>query len=491
MKADKTHYQDLRERAAERFRQIERLQEQGLICKQGDFVPSVHYPPITRYPDVTEDFILKDYTMPEDGMMDIYVHFPFCAQRCLFCHYPGKVGPQEEEKEKYVTYLEREMDLYLEKLGEQKLKPRSILIGGGTPTYLSPKLLERFLGYFARRVDFSRCRQFNYDLDPMSLIGDEGKEKMEIMKAYGVDRLTIGFQSLDDQVLHIMNRGHGAAQAVESLYAASEMGFDTNIEFIYGHPGQTFENWVDVVEEAVKLPADEIQLYRLKVQAYGDMQGAVIQNRTKAGKTPIPDFQETMMMKQAALDILTENGYHENLRRVFSRQSRIYSHYAYNQCCNLYDQIGFGITAFSSFRDRFALNTQHFKEYYEKLDRGLLPVNRGYVRDREQQARWALILPLKNRDVRKKDYKKITGLELDQVFTEKQKYLTEAGLLEDTEKKLSLTELGKFVADEVAEQFNSVEFLPFPEKDYADGVLNPYRNNRREDVLGGEAVETD
>ena len=102
MKADKTHYQDLRERAAERFRQIERLQEQGLICKQGDFVPSVHYPPITRYPDVTEDFILKDYTMPEDGMMDIYVHFPFCAQRCLFCHYPGKVGPQEEEKEKYL-----------------------------------------------------------------------------------------------------------------------------------------------------------------------------------------------------------------------------------------------------------------------------------------------------------------------------------------------------------------------------------------------------
>ena len=99
MKADKTYYQDLRERAAERFRQIERLQEQGLICKQGDFVPSVHYPPITRYPDVTEDFILKDYTMPEDGMMDIYVHFPFCAQRCLFCHYPGKVGPQEEEKE--------------------------------------------------------------------------------------------------------------------------------------------------------------------------------------------------------------------------------------------------------------------------------------------------------------------------------------------------------------------------------------------------------
>lgn len=473
-------YRWLRDRAEEKFRVVTEMQKKGLICLDGDFVPSVHYPPITQYPQVTQDYILEDYTVPEDGMIDIYVHIPFCARHCLFCHYPGKTGPQTEEKDKYLSYLEREMDLYLNVLGLRQLKPRSILLGGGTPTFLTPKQLAHFLDFFVRRVDFSACRQFNVDLDPDSIMDEDGMQRMEIMRDHGVDRLTIGIQSLNDDVLKIMNRGHSARCAVEAVERSVEMGFQTNAEFIYGHPGQTFDNWVDVVDEAVKLPAHELQFYRLKVQAYGDRQGAIIGNRIGRGGVPIPDFRETMMMKQASYDILAENGYHENLRRVFSKQSKIFSHYAYNQCCNLYDQIGFGLTAFSSYRDRFALNTQSFEEYYRRIDEGMLPVNRGYKRNREQQARWAIILPLKNRSVFKRDYERTTGFAFDQVFTRKVEKLVRNGLLEDNGKVVSLTPLGKFLADEVAEQFNSNEFLPFPRSNYAEGELNPYLDNEWE-----------
>lgn len=478
--------ESLRKNAEEKFALIEELQRKGLICKDGDFVPSVHYPPITHYPEVDEESLLGTYTMPADGMMDIYVHIPFCAKRCLFCHYPGKLGEQPEEKGKYLSYLEREMDLYMDRLGMDKIKPRSILIGGGTPTYLPVRELEHFLKFFTERVDFGVCRQFNYDLDPNSVIGEEGREKMKLLREYGVDRLTIGIQSLDDGILQIMNRGHSAAEAEESVYIARELGFDINIEFIYGHPGDTFEKWVDVMDRAVKLPTDEIQLYRLKVQAYGDLQGAIIQNRTRADRIPIPDFRQTMMMKQAATDVLAENGYTESiLRRVYSRQRKIFSHYAYNQCCNQYDQIGFGLTAFSSFRDRFSLNTQYFEEYYDKIDRGILPLNRGYIRSEEEQLRWAIVLPLKNRDVRKADFSRITGKNLDDVFVEKKKRLIAEGLLEDTGKTLTLTPLGKFVADEVVEQFNSAEYLPFPREHYAEGILNPYLYNTTRDAFGG------
>ena len=470
-------YSWLRDRAEERFRAVCEMREKGLVCLDGDFVPSVHYPPITQYPKVSQDYILGDYTVPDDGMIDIYVHIPFCSRHCLFCHYPGKTGIQTEEKDKYLSYLEREMDLYLNVLGLRQLKPRSILLGGGTPTFLTPEQLARFLDFFVKRVDFSACKQFNVDLDPDSIMDEDGMRRMEIMRDHGVDRLTIGVQSLNDGVLKLMNRGHSALCAVQAVERSVEMGFQTNAEFIYGHPGQTFENWVDVVDEAVRLPAHELQFYRLKVQAYGDLQGAIIQNRAGRGRAPIPDFRETMMMKQASYDILAENGYHENLRRVFSKQSKIFSHYAYNQCCNLYDQIGFGLTAFSSYRDRFALNTQSFEEYYRRIDEGLLPVNRGYKRDREQQARWAIILPLKNRSVIKRDYEKVTGYAFDKVFTRKVEKLTRSGLIEDNGKVVSLTPLGKFLADEVAEQFNSNEFLPFPRSNYAEGELNPYLDN--------------
>lgn len=476
-------YEYLRGKAEEKFQKVRKFQEKGLMCLDGDFVPSVHYPPITQYPDVDQDFILGDYTAPQDGMIDIYVHIPFCAQRCLFCHYPGKVGPQTEEKDRYLSYLEREMDLYLNVLGLRQLKPRSILLGGGTPTYLTPDQLERFLKFFTKRVDFSACAQFNVDLDPDSIMDEDGVRRMEIMRDYGIDRLTIGLQSLDDKVLKLMNRRHDARRAIEAVERSVAMGFDTNAEFIYGHPGQTFENWVDVVDQAVKLPAHELQFYRLKVQAYGDLQGSIIRNRTCEGTVPIPDFKDTMMMKQASYDILEENGFHENLRRVFSKQSKIYSHYAYNQCCNLYDQIGFGLTAFSSYRDRFALNTADFADYYRRIDAGRLPVNRGYKRDEEQQARWAIILPLKNRSVIKKDYLRVTGHAFDTVLRTKTQNLIKNGLLEDNGKVVKLTDMGRFFADEVAEQYNADQFQPFPVSNFAQGELNPYLHNGSEDVF--------
>ncbi len=479
-------YDELRERAECKFKKVEELQRKGLVCLDGDFIPSVHYPPITQYPNVEQDWLLGDYTVPSDGKIDIYVHIPFCERHCLFCHYPGKTGNQDKEKDKYLLYLEKEIDLYLQVLGIDKIKPRSILIGGGTPTSLSSAQLRRFFEMFSKRIDLSSCRQYNVDLDPGSIMDENGMKKMSIMKEYGVDRLTIGLQSLDDEVLKIMNRGHSSDCGVRSVDRALEMGYAVNAEFIYGHPGQTFENWVDVVKKAVELPAHELQFYRLKVKAYGDMQGAIINNRRNSNAIPIPDFKETMMMKQASYDILEQNGYHENLRRVFSKQSKIFSHYAYNQCCNLYDQIGFGLTAFSSFRDRFSLNTQSFDEYYNKIDNNLLPLNRGYKRNKEQQARWAIVLPLKNRDIRKADYKRITGFEFDDVFKKKTARLKSEGLLEDNGKVVTLTPLGKFLADEVVEQYNSIEFQPFPRKNFADGILNPYLDNETEDVIENE-----
>ncbi len=468
--------------AEEVFSEINRLRQLGLICDDGDFVPSVHYPPITEYPNQNDDECLNDYKFPEDGMTDIYVHIPFCIQHCVFCHYPGKAGSCDDEKEKYIGYLIREMDLYLRRFGISKLRPRSILLGGGTPTCLAPELLEHFLAEFDKRVDFSQCKQHNVDLDPNSILGEDGTRRCEIMKNHGITRLTIGIQSLDNNVLKLMNRAHTAEMAEEAVRKAASYGFDVNIEFIYGFPGENIDNWIEVIDRAVKLPVGEIQIYRLKVQAYGDKQGAIKQLAKRgSGEKDIPDFKTTMLMKQIAVDILAENGYHENLRRVYSKEKKIFSHYAYNQCCNLYDQVGFGLTGFSSYRDRFDINTQYFDEYYSLIDSGRLPITRGYTRPLDEQLRWAVVLPLKNRDIRKADYKKRTGVDFDTVFRKKVSVLEQYGLIEDTGKVVRLTELGGFVADEVCEHFNSDRFKPFPRERYADGPLNPYLYNNAGD----------
>jgi oxygen-independent coproporphyrinogen III oxidase len=458
---------------AQRLAELHELIEAGLLPRDGDFLPAVHYPPITMYPPITEESLFETYEMPPRGLLDVYVHIPFCEKACTFCHYPIKCGERHEEKDYYLGILEREMDLYIARLGISKIQVRSVLVGGGTPTYLTPEQLTRYLEGFAARTDMSKCTQYNYDLDPGTMLGDVGRERLEIMRSFGVDRLTIGIQALDDGTLSHMRRTHNTEEALASIERSLEMGFITNIEFIYGYAGQTLDSWGNLVEQSVKLGVEEIQLYRLKVMAYGDKQGAVRSDREQRQEI-YPDFEETMRMKALAHAILNEHGYHENLNRVFSKDPDVFSHYADNQCCKLRDQVGFGLTAFSSLRDRFVLNTQFFDDYYKSVEEGRLPLNRGLVRSPEDQVRWSLILPLKNRNVLKSAFLRQAGVPLERVFPAKLRSLRDFGLIEEDEEFMSLTRKGRFVADEVVQIFYAPEFVPFPREAYNEGSLNPY-----------------
>jgi oxygen-independent coproporphyrinogen III oxidase len=465
-----------RESALAKVDDFHRMQSLGLICKDGNFFPSVHYPPITMYPPINQEQLYKNYTLPSDGLLDIYAHLPFCARHCIFCHYPVKLGPQLAEKDKYISAFEKEMDLYMRLLGVDKIKTRAILVGGGTPTFLTIPQLKRFLELFTRRLDLSRVRQFNYDVDPVTLIGPEGLERLKIMRDYGVDRLTIGIQSFNNHILKLMNRHHGSKEALESIDNCLKAGYQVNIEFIYGYPGETIDNWAEVIKQAISTNAHEIQLYRLKIDAYGDFQGKI--KKFKQIKTDeVPTTEEALIFKDLSTRLLNAGGFHENIRRVFSRKKPHFSHYAHNQCCELYDQIGLGLTAFSSLRDRFALNTQSFEEYYKLIEEGHLPVNRGYVRDHEEQCSWAVVLPLKNREVKKKRFWERTGVSLNNTFRGRIARLKAHGLVTENDRFLELTPLGAFFADEVCHQFHSQRWIPFPQDAYAGGPLNPYHED--------------
>ena len=467
-------HQDIIAGARGRLEDFQRLRGLGLICLDGEFFPSVHYPPITMYPAINEDRLLADYQLPDDGLLDVYVHVPFCIRQCVFCHYPVKLGERPEEKERYLDALERELDTYMARLGLQAIKARSILFGGGTPTYVTPDGLDRMLASFTSRLDTSALTQFNFDVDPPTLLGPRGRERLQIMRAHGVDRLTIGVQSLDDEILRRMNRPHTAQEAAESVALSREAGFLLNTEYIFGFPGQTVVGWLDDVERAVALDADEIQLYRLKEIPYGDHRGAV-SRKSQNNQGPLVQVEQALLMKQAAISLLAEHGYHENLRRVFTRDPAIYSHYAHNQCCELFDQIGLGLTGFSSLRDRFGLNTENFDEYYALTGQGRLPLNRGLVRSARDQQRWAVVLPLKNRKVLQARFGELTGKTVQEAFPHKVSRLVQHGLLRADDHAVGLTRLGRFFADEVCHQFHDPRYIPFPRKAYAPGELNPYR----------------
>lgn len=468
------NFNDLLSATENRIKEYRELKQLGMILKSGEFFPAgVHYPPITDYDEMPYDEMFRTYTMPENGNLDIYVHFPFCSKRCLFCHYPSLYN-NDAEKEKYIDALEKNFDIYLRTLGIDKIKLQVALVGGGTPTDLSPKLLERFLQIIHSKCDMSKVRQFNYDVSPHTLIGEEGIERLKILRDYGVDRLTIGIQSMNDEVLKLMNRPHNKKEALEAVKNTMDMGFQTNIEFIYGHPGQTLESWYNELKEIVNIDSHEYQFYRLKITPYGDQQGT-IQKYQNLHQDKFPNDEDCIRMKQMIFYYLASFGIYENLRRVFTRKRSYISLYAYNQCCDLVDQIGLGLTAFSSLRDRFVLNTQHFDQYYQRIENGLLPFNRGIVRTKEQLQRWAFILSLKNYFMRKKRFQEVTGTKIeDTVLYPVIQKIKQFGLIEETDKIIKLTEKGVIFGDEVVRLFYEPKYLPAPREGFNEGALNPY-----------------
>lgn len=458
-----------------RWEEFQEFQRLGLIPKHGDFSPAgVHYPPITNYPPLSPEEIYRDFHEVVPGEFDVYVHIPFCHRRCLFCHYPSHYHCGDGEKDVYLDHLEKEMQNWLAFRGISQIKSRTVLMGGGTPTDLTPKQLERFLTFFTKYVDISHCPQFNWDVDPSTLVGEEGLERLRIIKDFKGDRLTIGIQSLNDDVLKKMNRSHNAATAKESIENCLKMGFKVNIEFIYGHPGETLQNWIDVLEEACTLGTEEIQLYRLKIEPYGDQEGTI---KKFSGYHPdeLISVEDTIRMKEMSIQILEDNGFHENLRRVFTKKKNNISLYAYNQCCRLKDEVGFGLSAFSSLNDRFMINTPDFEEYYRRTEAGMIAANRCLIRNADQQMRWSIILPLKNYFIDKKLFSERNhGTPLETVFQKQFALLKDYGLTTETDKKIELTKKGAFYSDELVHLFYEPQHQSFPAEDFMEGCLNPY-----------------
>lgn len=138
------------------------------------------------------------------------------------------------------------------------------------------------------------------------------------------------------------------------------------------------------------------------------------------------------------------------------------------------DEIGFGISAFSSLNDRFLINTPNFEDYYKRVGEGRLAVNRGLLRSPEQQMLWSIILPLKNYYIDKALFKKINHVDIESVFQGKFNLLKKYGLITETDKKIELTTKGAFYSDEIVHVFYENQHQSFPPEDFKIGCLNPY-----------------
>ena len=452
------------------------LKELGLLPRHDLFFPAIYYPPLTMYPKNTAERALKDFKWENRDRTCLYIHIPQCPSRCTYCHWVISLSNSSADIDRYLDHLEKEMDLWEARLGGKTISPSSVLIGGGTPTILSVAQMQRLMRSLTSRFDLSRCRQFTCEAEPATLLGSAGLDKLKVLKDFGLDRISMGVQSFDDQALRYMARPHSSQEARAAVKQIRLAGIGSiSIDLIYGFPGDTAEKWVETLETALTTDIDAYQLYRLRVVPHGDKVGAIKGIYEKTADV-FPSLEQTYVMKALGRLVSQEHGFGENLRRIFSRSPRHISFYLRDYGCRTYDNLGLGVSSWSSLGDRFLLNTgENLKTYYDAVGAGRLPIDRGLIRTTDEKRRLALILPLKSYGVSKARYRETMGVDLGEVFGSRIGPLKEYGLLEEDERKLALTARGGFFADEVMMQFYEPKYLPFPRTGYSEGVLNPHR----------------
>jgi oxygen-independent coproporphyrinogen-3 oxidase len=199
----------------------------------------------------------------------VYVHIPFCARICPYCAFYKDLLDRSQTG-RFCEAILRELELYeggpISKSSRRTRARRSLLLpstiyfGGGTPTALTIAQLELLLRGLRERLDLSRLEEWTIEANP----GSVSARKADLLKKFGVNRISLGIQSWEDHLLRLLGREHNARQAEESFDLLCAAGFtNINVDLMFGLPGQTIEQWRSTLEKTIALQPDHISAYCL------------------------------------------------------------------------------------------------------------------------------------------------------------------------------------------------------------------------------------
>ncbi len=230
--------------------------------------------------------------------LSLYIHVPFCATKCSYCAFNTYVQ-MEDLVPAYVDALCRE----IAGVGAAAGRPlaHTIFFGGGTPSLLLPDQIERIL----RSLDAAFIVDPNAEITLEANPNDLTLAYLKMLRATGINRLSIGMQSAAEADLRLFERRHDLSAVVDSVHAARSAGFDRlNLDLIFGAPGQSLDTWRTTLDTAVGLNPDHFSLYALSLEAGTPLRAAV-----ETGHTPAPDDDLAADMYELASERLEATGY--------------------------------------------------------------------------------------------------------------------------------------------------------------------------------------
>lgn len=296
--------------------------------------------------------------------ISLYFHIPFCTKKCPYCHFfVLKDSPLQQKR--FLDALKQEWELRLPLLAgkKQELRIVSLYFGGGTASLLS---IEAYTEIFSWLQPY---------LNPNTEITLEGNPEslslayLQQMHALGVNRVSIGVQTLDNELLKKIGRGHDATLAIQSVENAQVSGIENiSIDLMYDLPGQTLRSFEETLREAVNLPITHLSLYNLTIEPY-----TPFYKKKEQLQKEIPSSDESFLLLQKALEILPQAGFIRYEISAFAKNSLVSRHNSGYWTARPF--LGYGPSAFSYWdKSRFS-NLSNLLEYEKLLQAKQEPVD--------------------------------------------------------------------------------------------------------------------
>ena len=369
----------------------------------------------------------------------IYVHIPFCKQKCYYCDFTSYCN-KDYLIEKYVKAIIKEI-----KLQNVQSKINTIYIGGGTPSYINSKYIMQIVEEIKKKNVLKEA-EITIEINP----GTVTLEKLEDYKKCGINRLSIGLQSTQNNILKQIGRIHNYEEFLETYKMARKVGFkNINVDLMLGIPEQRVRDLKESVDSVIKLEPEHISVYSLIVE-----DGTVIANKIENGEFELPDEETERNMYWYVKNTLELNGYKHYEISNFAKKGFESKHNL--NCWNQNHYLGFGVSA-HSYRDitRYS-NTDIIEEYIknvnaERLDRNRIihEIQKEYDAEKEY-----MLLGLRKIDgVNISDFKAKYIDNPIYLFRNELKKLTEEGLVCIIEDNIRLTNKGIDLANLVWEEF--------------------------------------
>ncbi len=376
----------------------------------------------------------------------VYIHIPFCQYKCHYCDFNSyKVDGQPVLE--YLKALDKEMELTVSLHPPSNIK--TIFVGGGTPSILAPKELEILFKSIKKHFPVWNKHDFEFTVEANP--GSVELDKLQVMKEYGVNRISMGVEAFQDELLQYIGRIHTVRDAYDSIENAYKIGItNINIDLMFGLPKQTLEMMKESLKKAIALDLPHYSIYSLKVE-----ENTLFDSLYQKGKLPLPDEESELQMFLLTIEELKKNGYKHYEISNFAK-SGYESKHNMNYWKNGY-YYGIGAGAHGYINDIRNENIKGINPYIKMLlESQSLPRFDEYQVTAKDKMENMMILGLRLLDgVSYREFKEAFSLNLRKEYQKEMDKLIHLGLLMEDNQGIRLTKKGLIYGNNVFAEFIS------------------------------------